>query len=203
MSARSRVLGALVAASVLAGFAALLGGGDQEAAPALSADVAERPSRVELERQVAAKIERAEEVKRVVEAKEEDPDGEPGPSERDLAALTKLGAEAKPVARRFLRAFAAYEAGGAGPDKRAALKETASPEFVDELLSAPPRVPPGAVAPQAAKLGKVEFVPDDVERRRIASAELVGELRRGGEAEPIAIELRLSAGEWLVLGLGR
>jgi len=203
MSARSRVLVAVATASVLAGFAALLGGGDQEAAPALSADVAERPSRVELERQVAAKIERAEEVKRVVEAKEEDPDGEPGPSERDLGALAKLGAEAMPGARRFLRAFAAYEVGEAGSEERAILRETASPELVEELLSSPPRVPLGAAAPEAARLGKVEFVPGKVERGRVVSAELVGELRRGGGVEPIAIELGLSAGEWLVLGLGR
>ena len=194
---------AVAAASVLAGFAALLGGGDQEAAPALSADVAERPSRVELERQAAAKIERAEEVKRVVEAKEEDPDGEPGPSERDLAALTKLGAEAKPVARRFFAAFAAYEVGAGDSEELAVLRATASPALVDELLSTPPRVPPGAAAPERARLGKLEFVPGNVERGRIVGAELVGELRRAGEAEPIAIELRLSAGEWLVLGLGR
>jgi len=203
MSARSRVLVAVATASVLAGFAALLRGGDQEAAPAQSADVAERPSRVELERQAAAKIERAEEVKRVVEAKAEDPDGEPGPSERDLAALAKLGADAKPVARRFFGAFAAYEVGAGDSEELAVLRATASPALVDELLSTPPRVPLGAAAPEAARLGKVEFVPGNVERGRTVGAELVGELRRGGEAEPIAIELRLSAGEWLVLRLGR
>ncbi len=203
MSDHSRVLVAVLAGFALAGFAALVGGGSEKGAPASRAHVLEPPSRVEFQRQVAAKIERAEEADDVVEAKEEDPDGEPGPSERDLAALPNLGAEAEPVARRFFGAFAAYEVGEAGFQERAVLRATASPALVDELVLTPPRVPPGAAAPEAAMLGKVEFVPGNVERGRIVGAELGGELRRGGEAEPIAIELRLSAGEWLVVGLGR
>ncbi|MDQ3758915.1 MAG: hypothetical protein M3331_03085, partial [Actinomycetota bacterium] len=73
MSARGRVLAAVVVASVLAGFVALLGGNREEPAPAPLGDLVEAPSRVQLERRVAAKIERAEEARGVVEAKEEDP----------------------------------------------------------------------------------------------------------------------------------
>jgi len=161
-------------------------------APRLRARAAERIARASIRREAEA-------------ARRQDPHGEPGPTPRVLRLYERTRAEAEPAARRFLAAFSLYELGRLDEEVGRELRVGATPAFAEELLSAPPRVPPGVSKPERGSLGRLEFVPGepDASGRRLVSGELVGVVQRGGGEETIAIELRRSGHGWRVSGLGR
>lgn len=159
----------------------------------------------ELRGRTAERVVRAENRHEAEAARREDAHGEPGPTPQTLRVYERTRAAAEPVAGRFFAAFSLYEVGLADEKVRRELRATATPAFAEELLAAPPRLPPGASKPERAFLGRVGFVPGDAgaSGRRLTSGELVGVVRRGAAAEPIAIELRRVGRGWRVPGLGR
>ena len=177
---------------------ALLGG-------ATPPDPGHRPAPVVAGPSRAVILERAERAHRreaVRATRREDPHGEPGPSDADLARYERIRRRSEPVARRFLMAFARYELGVSEAGLARSLRASATGVFAAELLGAPPRVG-SAPAPAPLRLGRVELVPGAVADGRIETVELVGRVLRGRGSQPIAIELRRRARGWAVAGLGR
>lgn len=202
MSARWRMALVVASAAALGAFALLIrGGGRVEEAPTQSSspEVRGEQLRSELDERVERESERA--VWR--SARREDSSGEPGPTPRTLRRYVQLKRRAAPVARRFFGAFARYEVGAAGAEVAASLRATATTALARQLLRSPPRVRPTAGKPEPGTLGRLELVPGEVQGGRLASAELVGWLRREGERAPLAIELALERGHWRVNGLGQ
>jgi len=134
-------------------------------------------------------------------ARAEHPEDEPGPAPATLRLYERTRREAEPVARAFHEALSRYELGEVDA---AALRATSTPALADELLSSPSRSLPRVEPLMPARLGRLELVPmaGDRSRRRLTVVELVGTVRRGGERDPIAFELRRRDGRWLVAGLG-
>lgn len=166
---------------------------------------ARAPSLPGVRARTAERVARAEGRHEAEAARREDAHGEPGPTPQTLRVYERTRAAAERVAGRFFAAFSLYEVGLADEKVRRELRATATPAFAEELLAAPPRLPPGASKPERAFLGRVEFVPGDpgASGRPLTSGELVGVVRRGAAAEPIAIELRRLGRGWRVPGLGR
>jgi hypothetical protein len=101
------------------------------------------------------------------------------------------------AALRFLAAFFHYEVGELGPGVRRALRAAATPGFVAELLSAPPRGPPRR-AP-AAVLGRLSIAVVSVAPPR---ALISGFARRGHRPEPFSFLFEARDGAWLASGAG-
>lgn len=138
---------------------------------------------------------------------EKDPGhGEPGPRPQDLALAKNTGLAAERVARRFHSAFARYELGEVDSAVRGEIEATATSQFARELLRRPPRIPPGVEPPPPAALGtRFEFVPlrGDPSGTRIITGDLVGQVIRGGERDPISFSMVLERGRWRVAAVGR
>ncbi|MEK6326641.1 MAG: hypothetical protein AABM66_03820 [Actinomycetota bacterium] len=161
-------------------------------APQLRARAAERIARADIRREADA-------------ARREDPHGEPGPTARVLRLYERTRAAAEPVARCFFAAFSLYEVGRLDEEVGPELRAAATSAFAGQLLSAPPRVPPGLSKPERAHLARLEFVPGEPSDAgtRLVTGELVGLVHRGAGSETLAIELRRRPGGWRVSGLGR
>ena len=101
--------------------------------------------------------------------------------------------------RRFLRFYLPYEVGKASPAIAAGLQASASPGFAAELLGSAPRVPPGVgrEPSQARLLGLDAFALDGDPD----AGQIVARLRRDGDLEAAAFELRRLGGRWLVTGV--
>jgi hypothetical protein len=134
------------------------------------------------------------------------PSRETAPPERRIERRDReVLAEAAPVARRFLRAFALYEVGHLDGRIHAGLRTSATAEFFSELVSRPPRLPPGADLEPVGVAGDFELVPvaADPAGRELVEVELVGALRRVGERTPIGLRMLREEGRWRVAGLTR
>lgn len=114
---------------------------------------------------------------------------------------------AEPVARRFFAAYSLYEIGKVDASVSRDLTATSDPEFSAELLSAPPRLPPGDKRPPRAELDRrLQLIPgpQEVSQEELTSIELVGDVRRSGEGTALlAISMELEGRRWRVTGLGR
>ena len=193
---RTRRLGLLGAAVALLALVALL---------LSSSDGAPRggnPPSAEADSQESARLlgqlsERAQARWRA-ELRREDPHGEPGPTAATLRRWRRIERLVEPFARRFHSAFSRYELRLTVTE---ALRWTATSGLTRSLLRAPPR-PPRAESPDLARLGRLELLPVAAEGGRLTRVELVGQVHRGGRAEPIAIELRRTSEGWRVVGLG-
>ncbi len=131
-------------------------------------------------------------------------DKEPGPRAGDLRRLDRERARSAPVARRFFSAFARYELGEFDHRITAQLRATATRRFAAELTGSPPRATELSSALQPAELGRLVFVVGELDARdELASAELVGAVKRGRESSPIAIEMVQTQRRWRVSGIGR
>lgn len=208
MSARRRVLLAVVLIAPLIGSAALLASrsdrapadGEGDRLPPGASQVA--TPRAEVRGRAVRAIRRGDRRRRAQDARHEDPHGEPGPPPATAALYERVRARAEPVARRFFAAFSSYEQGDRRSGIARALHATATAAFARELLAAPPRAVAGA-ASAPATLGRVEFVPGRGRGGRLVAAEIVGVTRRGGREEPLSIRLRAERAGWRVSGLGR
>ena len=197
---RARRLGLLGAAVALLALVALLlsssdggsGAGDSTTAGASVEAESRDPARL------LARLSEQAEARRQGDLRREDPHGEPGPTGATLRSWRRIEREVEPVARHFHSAFSRYELGLPATE---ALRQTATPGLTRSLLRAPPR-PPRAESPDLARLGRLELLPVAAEGGRLTRVELVGQLRRGGRSEPIAIELRRTSEGWRVVGLG-
>lgn len=102
------------------------------------------------------------------------------------------------AAHRFLGAFFRYEVGELGPAVRRALRANATPGFASELLSAPPRRPPGA--PPPALPGRLAIAVASIEPPR---ALISGSASRGGATdEQFSFLFEARHGAWLASGPG-
>ena len=210
MSARRRLalFAALLAPLVVAAVLLASNGGEDEIArpPATRGPDDERaPLASQLRARAAERIAHAAIRREAEAARREDPHGELGPPAKALRLYERTRAEAEAAARRFFAPFSLYEVGRLDEEVGRELRVTATPTFAQQLLSAPPRMPPGVSKPERALLRRLEFVPGEpgASGCRLVSGELVGSvLRRGGEAT-IAIELRRVGRGWRVSGLGR
>ena len=163
----------------------------------------EAPPRIDLRSELRTELRSSARRERRAQARHESADGEPGPQAVDLRHYTRLQSQAEPVARRFLAAFSRYELGRHDRRVASTLEATATPRLARQLLQHRPRTLRAPAASRPARLGFLEFVPGVVSVGRVVSAELVGQVDRGAESDPIAIELRLTQNRWRVTGLGR
>lgn len=115
---------------------------------------------------------------------------EAGPSVR----LAVAGA-----ARAFLPAYLSYEVGDLRPASARALRASATPEFGDALLGAPPRSTAAGRPPDAARLRRlrIKLVPGSP-----SWADLNATARRGGHQEGLSFVFELRGGRWLAAGVG-
>lgn len=101
------------------------------------------------------------------------------------------------ASREFLAAYLPYEVGELDAASEAALRRTTTARFAEQLLGSPPRFPPGLQRPpRQAQLLAVDVLPVNEDLARI-----VAKLRRGGDLEAAAFELRRVEGRWLVSGV--
>lgn len=193
---RARRLGLLGAAVALLALVALLlsssdgarRGGNPPSAEADSQDSARLLGQLSVRAQA----------RRRAELRREDPHGEPGPTAATLRRCGGIEREVEPLARRFHSAFSRYELGLPAAE---ALRRTATPGLARSLLQTPPRSP-RRKSLEPARLGRLELLPVEARDGRLTRVELVGQLRRDGRPEPIAIELRRTSEGWRVVGLG-
>lgn len=217
MSERARIALFALAVALLAGAGLFFSSrGDPESAQpvdarsrALSVPAgAAAAEELEARGQVLSQLERSQREAKVDAAAELDPTkGEhTGPKPADLERLERIEAEAEPVARRFFAAFSRYELGELDRRIERELRATSTADFADELIGVPPRLPAGAELPARGELSeRLDFVAgeSDPARREVLAAELVSYVDRDGERSPIAIEMTLERGRWLVAGIGR
>lgn len=131
---------------------------------------------------------------------------EAAPPERRIMQRDRdVLADAAPVARQFLRAFARYEVGDLGAATRAELRLTTTAALFSELVSQPARLPPDGHPARAHPVGDFDVVPiaADTSGRELVEAELVTSLERAGARTPIGVRLRWAEGRWRVAGLTR
>ena len=204
MSHRSRIVAFAALCLLLAGSAAALIalGPSQTPPPPVGTTSAapSRPSFEDLEHSAERRQEQAE--PRILRDGVAEHEEEPTPP----AIYERTRRVAEPVARRFFAAYSLYEIGKSSGAVRRNLTATAAPDFAEELLSAPPRVPAGAGRPSRAQLGRLQLVPgaQEAPQAELTSIELVGEVKRAGQgSELLAISLELDRNRWSVTGLGR
>lgn len=139
--------------------------------------------------------------RRAPHAPREAPPPEPEIERRDRAVL----AAAVPVARRFLSAFALYEVADLDGRVREELQASATAAFFSELVSQPPRLPPGAEITPARVVGGFELIPIKVDAaaRELVEVELVGTMIRAEERTPIALRMRREDDAWRVAGVSQ
>ena len=128
-------------------------------------------------------------------ASDDEPDASAagGPVAADTSAPAQATREPLAVARRFARAFVAYEIGQSVAEARTVFRETAAPPLAKALADRPPRQPAAVKVPKAKVLN---LVPGP--RRRALLPVSVSLLRLGVTSE-LRLDLeRNDDGEWLV-----
>jgi hypothetical protein len=158
---------------------------------------------VRLRERAAAETRRALEKRRRRAARRENPRSEVAPP-RPPGQASETRRAGEGVAERFYAALSRYQRGELDSQVRRELHAAATPTFAHELLRAPPRIPPGASAPDsAAKLSGLDFVQRRYRGSHLVGAEVVGYVVAAGRREPLAFELRRASRGWRVDALSR
>jgi len=124
----------------------------------------------------------------------------PAPSSstpRERAAFSRARAAATTVARRFMAAFVAYDAGRLDPHVRAPLRATTTAALYRSLVARPPLHVPG-VRPRGAVVVSLT-AGDDAPQGGLPIAVM---LRRRGREEALVIVLTRKDAQWEVSQIG-
>ena len=177
--------------------AAISAGGGPPSQPAESRSPASIATATAEAASVLRSVKRKQHDQRRVQADREDAGTEVGPPR--LWEGRNLTGDAKPVARRFFRAFSRYELGRLDRAAAREIRRTATPLLARALRSRP-RV---LGAPSRARLDQIRVGGVEGANGKAVRLELVGRVRRGRSSRTISIEMVPKVGGgWRVAGLG-